>query len=175
MAATLRFSAVPFVIALVCLPAMARDLPRGWRLPTEKELSAGDRNGSPSRYARAFADFNGDGVEDEALLLRSTTFNGEAVWVYLSNGATNGSWVKLYEEKWDFPSRDIDTFNGIDVVAPGIISYGGYCDTDSDGDGTRPKLRLRDPSIETFHFERSSAVYFWSRERKNFICVWTSD
>ena len=49
-----------------------------------KELAYDERAESPTRFAAATADFNGDGRLDEALLLKSTTFSGEGLWVYLS-------------------------------------------------------------------------------------------
>ena len=56
-------------------------LPEGWRFPTEEELSYVSRKDSPTKYARAIADFNGDGINDEAYLLKSTHISGEGLFV----------------------------------------------------------------------------------------------
>ena len=55
-----------FVITTIVIGDAARvraqGLPVGWRLPTPSELSDEERKDHATRYAKATADFNGDGI-----------------------------------------------------------------------------------------------------------------
>jgi hypothetical protein len=62
------------IIILVLLIAVlgcvrTAPLPEGWRAPTAKEVNQDWRNNEQHRYVIVKADFNGDGIEDEARLL----------------------------------------------------------------------------------------------------------
>jgi repressor LexA len=82
---------------LACRPAeQDTGLPTGWRLPTPEELAAEPiRAESPTRDARASADFNGDGIQDEALLVVSTNALREGLIVRLSCGDACAQWITL--------------------------------------------------------------------------------
>jgi hypothetical protein len=73
-----------------------RKPPDGWRYPTEKELADQERSWSPTKLSRAFADFNGDGVPDEAFLFKSTKFTGQVLLVWLSGNKEGFGWVTLH-------------------------------------------------------------------------------
>ena len=88
------------VLLFVCTCASAQPLPSGWRLPTDKDLSDEARNDSAARFARTAADFNGDGVEDQALLLKAEKGNVEALWVWLSDSRGGHRWILLNQIKW---------------------------------------------------------------------------
>ncbi len=157
----------------------ADDLPPGWRLPTPQETADEPlRQHSPSRYARVVADFNGDGVNDKALLLKSTQFSGEALWVRLSAPGRESRWIQLDEIRWPKEYTQINLARGIDVVAPGVHAYACF-DTAREcewGDWTlRPKLRLKDPALLYFTFENAASMFFWSRTRQRFLRVWLSE
>lgn len=164
-----------FVIAGAA-PVWAQDLPDGWRLPTRKELSDEERKDRPTRYAKATADFNGDGIADDAVLLKSSRYSAEALWVRLSNDK-GFSWVKLDETKWDkYPN--VDLAMGVDVAPPGIYPYGCFENAKDCNFGPvseRPKLKLRDPSIHYFRFGSASSAFFWSYKSGRFLRVWISD
>jgi hypothetical protein len=125
----------------------AQGLPVGWRLPTLDEVSDKERNDRPSRYAKATADFNRDGVADDAVLLKSNRYSAEALWVRLS--ADNSfTWVKLDETKWGKKYPAVNLSMGVDVgsKAPlqcicGATSTAGFCEyglaIDSDGRASR--------------------------------------
>lgn len=73
------------VAAQIAGGAWSADLPEGWRQPTTKELSDPVRAENAEFLTRATADFNADGVPDDAYLLKSSTqFSGEALWIRLS-------------------------------------------------------------------------------------------
>jgi hypothetical protein len=158
--------------------AYAQELPKGWRLPSPDELSDIARKDSPDRYAKAVGDFNSDGIVDEALLLKSTGFSGEALWVWLSNKSEGFKWVKLDQVDWGPSHPKVPLAMGVAVAAPGIHAYGCFCGANDCNLGTdkdRPKLKLRDPAIEYFKIESAGSMYFWSRSEGRFLCVVLSD
>ncbi len=166
------------LLAFVSSLAYPLDLPKGWRFPTAEELQDIGRDQGPDKSARARGDFNGDGIEDEAVLLKSTEFSGEALWVWLSGPSNAHTWTKLHQIDWGPSYPKVDLAMGVETVKPGIHPYGCFCDAKDCNLGTyaqRPKLRLRDPAIAYFKLESSGSMYFWSRSRKGFLCVVTSD
>lgn len=179
MGRTLISTLAGVLLATFGTAAYPRDLPKGWRLPTVEELQDVGRDQEPDKAARARGDFNGDGVEDEAVLLKSTTFSGEALWVWLSNGSNAYEWTRLHEINWGPAYPSVDLAMGVATVEPGIHPYGCFCDAKAECNfgphDKRPKLRLRDPAIAYFKLESSGKAYFWSRSQRRFLCVHTSD
>ena len=154
----------------------ATDLPKGWRLPTKAELADNERNASPMRYAVAKADFNGDGTEDEALLLKSSTFSGEGLWVRLSGTSKTFTWVKLDEINWGSEYPTVDLAMGIEVAPPGKYPYACFDDDkECDFGNDRPEMALKVPSLVHFKFGSASSMFFWSAKEHKFRRVWTSD
>ena len=171
-------STVVIAFALFANGAWSQDLPPGWRMPTVKEVTDPVREKSPVFLAKATADFNGDGFPDEALLLKSTRFSGEGLWIRLSNADGKFSWLKLAEIKWGKEYPNVDLGMGIDVLAPGIYPYGCFDDAKDCNFGhhkDRPKLKLRDPSLLYFKSESAASLFFWSKKHNKFMRVWLSD
>ena len=154
----------------------AQGLPVGWRLPTPGEVSDEERNDSPTRYAKATADFNGDGIADDAILLKSSRYSAEALWVRLS-ADTRFTWVKLDETKWGKEYPAVNLSMGVGIAPPGTHPFYGCFDGDRDCNFGRegPKLTLRDPSILYFRFESAASMYLWSYKHRRFLRVWMSD
>jgi hypothetical protein len=180
-----RFSYPIIVVAgLLACPhslAQANDLPPGWRLPLAREMADEPlRKNSPTRYAKVVGDFNGDGVDDEAFLLKSTRFSGEALWVHLSGPGGTFSWVMLSEIRWGKEYQNVKLGMGIDLIKPGVVPYACFDSAPYDdcqwGDRkAMPKLRLQDPGIMYFRFESAASMYFWSNSKQRFLRVWFSD
>src|SRR4051812_10797541 len=112
------------MLGLLSVSAWSQELPAGWRLPTESELADPERNDKLTRYAKAVADLNRDGVTDEAYLLKSTQFSGEALWVKLSGSDGKFVWTKLAEINWGKEYPNVDLAMGIDIAPPGTYPYG---------------------------------------------------
>lgn len=162
------------VFALAALAAVPADLPAGWHPLPAAALEAQWRDASPVRFARLTADFNGDGHEDLAILLRSS--RNEALWVRLGGGAGDAVWQKLAE----LPDGAIDNPSdmGVQQVDPGVVPYGcfdGAGDCNFGRNAQRPKLVLTSPAIDFFRMGSSASVFFWSNSRGKFLRVWTSD
>ncbi len=159
--------------------AWAQELPHGWRLPTSEELAGVERNDSPTRYAKASADLNRDGIEDDAYLLKSERFSGEALWVRLSVESGKFAWTKLAEINWGKEYPHVDLAMGIDIAAPGVYAYGCFVDTKDECNfghhRDRPKLKLRDPSLVYFKPVSASSAFFWRHKYKRFLHVRISD
>ena len=176
-----RLAAPAVLIAIIVLyaaNAWSQDLPPGWRMPTDKEITDQVRKDQPFAFAKATADFNGDGVPDEALLLKSARFSGEGLWIRLSKTEGKFAWLKLAEIKWGKEYPNVDLAMGIDVVPPGVHSYGCFDDAKDCNFGPhkdRPKLKLRDPSLMYFKPESAASLFFWSRTHNKFMRVWLSD
>jgi hypothetical protein len=154
------------------------NLPPGWRLPTQKEMTDEARNNSPTRHVRAVADFNADGVQDTALLLKSTRISGEALWVKLSDVSGTFKWIKLSEIAWGKAHPSVDLAMGIDVLKPGVHPYACFENAPDCNFGPyseRPKLKLKSPSLEYFKLDGAASLFFWSTKYKRFMRVWLSD
>jgi hypothetical protein len=157
----------------------ALGLPKDWRLPTETEASDQQRNDMPGRYARVVADFNGDGIDDEALLLKSQRFSGEALWVKLSVRNNDPQWVQLARIDWGRDYPNVDLAMGVKVIPPGTYSYicvdgSRACDKGLDHQG-RPKITTDRPGILYFKFESAASMFIWDPSRQKFRRLWVSD
>jgi hypothetical protein len=164
---------------LTCVqPAIAQEMPPGYRLPTQKELADPDRAASPTRFARAVADFNGDGVEDEAVLLKSTKYSGQALFVRLSDGNKGYRWVQLDSIDWGPKYPNVDLSMAIEVLKPGVHEY--YCfDGEKACDGDEPakkkKLTLTKPGLSYYKFESSGSFFLWDAKTNKFLRAWNSE
>jgi hypothetical protein len=150
-------------------------MPPGYRLPTQKEVADPDRAQSPTRFAKAVADFNGDGVKDEAFLLKSTKYSGQALFVRLSDGNGGYRWVQLDSIDWGPKYPNVDLAMAIEVLEPGIHEY--YCfDGEKDCDlGKKKKLRLTKPGLSYYKFESSGSFFLWDDKSKKFRRAWNSE
>lgn len=164
-------------ISAVAASGRGADLPSGWRLPTDDELSDPLRDDSRSRHAEVRADFNGDGVNDLGRMLKSRA-GGEALWVRLSQARQGAVWIKLDEIPRPSGRGRSNLIMAIDTVKPGLIAYACF-DTAPDcnfsADAQRPKLRLADASLLYFRPESAASLFFWSNKHRRFMRVWLSD
>jgi hypothetical protein len=178
----MRVAIVAAVLASTSTWVAATDvpvLPEGWRYPTPKELSTETlRNNSETKYARAVADFNGDGIPDQAFLVKSTKFSGEGLLLWLSDGPAKFKWVVLDTINWGPKYPSVPLAMGIDVIKPGVLEYicivekKGDCDSEEEG---KQKMTLRRPALEHFKFESASSAFYWDTETRRFITIAISD
>jgi hypothetical protein len=137
-----------------------------YRLPERRDLT-GDWELQPEAW-RARADFNGDGVEDVALLLlRRQGVGFQLLMLLAATGAAQG--IVLEERPWAAQGF------GLGVAAPGRYTtaagkgYSVECDDDPD------EITLRFPAVGRFHFESWSAFWYWDATLKRFRYVQMSD
>jgi len=161
------------LLITMCFTLKAETLPDGWRFPNETELSGNYRNESKTKYVKIEADFNGDGIQDKALLVKSTKFSGQGLIVKLSN-KEHYSWIVLDTINWGEKHKDVSLM-GISLVKPKEIQTAcgkGYWECK--GDET-PFQSFVYPSIDYFRFESGNSIFYWSKKEQQFKRVWQSD
>jgi len=152
-------------------------LPEGWRFPTTEELSDEPlRKKSHSKYIKTIADFNGDGIDDEAYLVKSTKFSGEGLLVRVSdlqNGASsNFKWLVLATIDL---GKEAPLGMGIDIATPGDYETAcgkGYYECKK---GEPKALKIRRPVINYFRFESFNSFFLWDDKTKTFKEIQMSD
>lgn len=168
-----------FLFLLLATPSFAKDkiaLPKGWRYPTTEELSdEPGRKDSPTKYIKAVADFNGDGIDDEVYLVKSTKFSGEGLLVHLSDKQKGFRWLVLDTTGWGKEYPKVNLSMGVDIVKPGQYKTAcgkGYFKC---GKGEPEVLKLKRPAINYFKFESANSFFFWDDKTSSFKRVWISD
>lgn len=153
--------------------ALARDrqLPLGWRVPTELELNYDWRRQDVEKYSRVSGDFNGDGLADEALQLISSKGRGLGLFVYLSQ---NKKPFKLYRINLSKDAALLEEI-GIAKVLPGKYDTAcgkGYwtCKT-----GEAAEISIKRDSISFFKTESASSIFYWDGRAGKFQRIWISD
>lgn len=168
-----------FLFLLLATPAFGQDkiaLPEGWRYPTAEELSdEPERKDSPTKYIKAVADFNGDGINDEAYLVKSTKFSGEGLLVHLSDKQRGFRWLVLNTIDWGKEYPKVNLSMGIAVVKPGQYETAcgkGYFECKK---GEPRVLKLKRPAIDYFKFGSANSFFFWDDKTSSFKRIWMSD
>jgi len=171
--------AAAVVLTLAASSAFADPPPPGWSLVPAGELRDPARAASPSRYTEAVADFNGDGVNDKALVLKTTRYKGEGVLAYMSEGGGAFHWINVSETHWGREHPDGPPTMGIDVAPPGDHPYmcverhrNGKCE-DEGGGAKRYKTVV--PCISYFKVGSAASLFCWDKEKEYFVRVWVSD
>lgn len=147
-------------------------LPEGWRYLTTEELSNQSwRQNSPTKYAKLVADFNGDGIDDNAYILKNTNFSREGLFVHLSDKQAGFKWLLL--DTTDLARTNL--YMGIDAVKPGeyITACGkGYFKCKK---GEPAILKIERPAINYFQFESVNSFFVWNDKTRLFKQIWISD
>jgi hypothetical protein len=150
--------------------------PNGWRFPTQKELSDKERSGSSTKFAVASADFNGDGIDDQAFIFKSTKFSGQGLLVRLSDTKSGYRWITLDQINWGPKYPDVNLDMGLETLPPGTHEY--LCVV-TGNDCIRPekdrlKMKTKTASILYYRFGSAASMFFWDTKSKNFVKAWLS-
>jgi hypothetical protein len=149
------------------IPAEA--LPKGWRFPNQTELR--DRG---ERVVQISADFNGDGVHDEAILLKSEESPEEGLWVWLSGNRTR-QWINLDKTKSASSHPNVPLQMAIEAVPPGTYAHGCFEFVEGCNPGTRRRnLTFHDLAI-VYYRTGAASMYVWSKKDNRFQRIWSSD
>jgi len=167
------------VVSLLCLvlaaPAVAGAgirPPEGWRFPGNADYKddwLDFRKQLPKPFV-VTADFNGDGVSDEAWILIRRNAPGWGLFVFLSNRRQQHQIIKLIEVNDDHPQS-----TGIALVKPGRYKTAcgkGYWECKP---GEPEVLVLKRPSFKFFKFESASSIFYWDETAATFNRIWISD
>ena len=151
-------------------PALAEQkIPNGWRVPTSGELESSDykwRAADPQQFQLVRADFDGDGIKDEARLLVSTSGKKYALFVFMGSSHV----IQL----------DIDEVNSLQSMGIAELKIGSYKTACAKGywkceKGEPELLKTSTPGISYFASESAESVFYWSPSAKSFHRVWLSD
>ena len=152
-------------LATVC----SQQLPAGWTKPTANLTGQQFREKDPNHFLVVKGDFNGDGVQDKALLLVNQHTQKLGFFVCLTT-ATGCDWHRL--EVMDIAFLDV---MGIAKVKPGdyeIACGKGYWECGKD---EPKKLNAKRDAVEFFKDASASSVYVYDSAKHKFISVDTSD
>jgi hypothetical protein len=124
------------------------ELPPGWRLPSESELSDPWRKGT-GRDAAVALDCNGDGTEDLARLVVAPETGEEGLLARVS-GSKGGAWQVL-----DRSEMGRTVHMGLAVSPPGEVTA---CEPDG-CDAPRVRIRIPHGAFEYFRPESAASVF----------------
>jgi hypothetical protein len=147
----------------------AEMLPKGWRFPNQAELR--DRG---EKLVQISADFNEDGVHDEAILLKSEESPEEGLWVWLSGNRTR-QWINLNKIRSASSHPNVPLAMAIESVPPGTYAHGCFGFVEGCNPGAqRRKLTLHSLGI-VYYRTGAASVYVWSKKDNHFHRVWSSN
>ena len=147
----------------------AQQLPAGWTKPPAKLTGQQFRAKDSNHFLVVKGDFDGDGVQDKALLLVDQHNHKMGFFVCLTTG-TGCDWHRL--EVMDIAFLDV---MGIAKVKPGDYETAcgkGYWECGKD---EPEKLKTKRDAVEFFKDESASSVYVYNPKTRKFGSVATSD
>jgi hypothetical protein len=160
------------ILAAVVAGQTGVKAPAGFRFPNDADYSGGwqaFRAEMPIPF-QVTADFNGDGISDEAWLLPSTSDPSWALVVFLGSSRGPHRVIRLESDSTD----GVQTY-GIARVDPGRYETAcgkGYWDCTRD---EPPMLELKLPGLRFFLFEGASSIFWWDGASGRFKRTWISD
>lgn len=163
------------LFCFVPLLAIAADMPDGWKLPSERDLSQYFREKSPEKYALVDADFNGDAKTDYAYILKSTEFDGEGLLVKLSSNE-GYVWKTINKINRGSKEKYSRIEMGIRLAEPGehktVCAYGYDAGCKADD----PKsIKLESSGIWYFQYEAYEVLVYWDANDEKFKNVLVAD
>lgn len=145
-------------------------LPQGWRIPTSSETKEEWRNKDSNRYLSVKANFNGDGVMDQARLLIRIKDSALGLFAFVSQKDGTYKTYLLDEIK----DTDYIKVMGITIAPPGkyitACGKGAYeCIDDP------PEIYLQNYAIDYFKFDSANMYFFWDQATQRFKSVGIND
>jgi len=153
-------------------PQIKPPFPPGWHAAEKSDYSAENLSHINNRVpSHVKADFNGDGINDNAWILINETENKYGLFIFLSKKGSGYETVNLSEHRKETDKLYI----GISLMRPGRYktAFGkGYGDC---GPNDPKVIVLRNPGIDFFAFESGNSVFYWNPNKKEFMRIWLSD
>ena len=167
-----------FVAALMLLsgPALsfAEEPPiDGWRYPAESDYIDDwkeFRKEVPVPF-HVQADFNGDGLIDDAWILIRTKGKGWGLFVFMGQPSNSKKIIQLD----DNPNNDYPQRMGIALAKPDKYKTAcgkGYFECEK---GEPAVLDLKQPGIDYFVYESANSFFYWEKKTNSFKRIWISD
>ena len=165
---------VPGILLLMSVMSVCAEnitMPRGWRAPTDTELNDAWRNKDPGKYSVARGDFNGDGVEDVAMMLVSFQRHEVGLFVFLARKNRSYEAIRL---------NVIENTNYLQVMGVAKVSPGSYKTACGKGywdctPSETPVLSLKQDAIDFFKMESANSYFYWDVKKSSFQQMWMSD
>ena len=161
--------AIALFLTLSTNVCLSQQMPAGWTKPPANLTGQQFREKDPNHFLFVKGDFNGDGVQDKALLLVNQHTQKLGFFIRLTT-ATGCDWHRL--EVMDIGFLDV---MGIAKVKPGDYETAcgkGYWECGKD---EPKKLKTKRDAVEFFKDESASSVYVYNPGKHKFISVATSD
>jgi hypothetical protein len=168
---------IALLVAAFCLlpllvPAQSAELmpPPGWRFPEETDYS-GSWQAFRTLIPEPFhvqADFNGDGLPDDAWIMLSTLHKGPCLFVFLAQQEGDPKVIALDKNPVTIKPQQM----GIKLVQPGDYKTAcgkGYYKC---GPNDPEVLHLALPAINYFVFEGASSFFWWDAQSQSFKRTW---
>jgi len=165
----MKILTMALLLALLTSLCLSQEMPAGWAKPSARLTDQEFRRKDPNHFLIVTGDFNGDGVQDRALLLVNEHTQKLGFFICLTT-AVGCDWHRL--EVMDIAFLDV---MGIGKVKPGQYETAcgkGYWDCGKD---EPEKLSTKRDAVEFFKDESASSVYFYNPGKHRFISVATSD
>lgn len=146
-------------------------LPQGWRVPTNVEAQDNWREKDHNRYLLVRADFNGDGILDEAKLLIRDEPPGFGLFAFVSQQDGTFKMFVLDEKKDKSYIRSL----GITKVLPG--RYKTVCGKGiiSCREGEPDEVLVQYDGIDYFKEGSANMYFYWDNLTKDFKKAWIND
>jgi len=140
-------------------------MPDGYRMPNKDELSLSLRDDDKYRFSMASGDFNGDGLDDAAIL--SVDVNEKELVIYVFLCTDNDQVYKWY--KLDTLKYQAVKYTGVRTIKSQTTYY--YQTIKSE---TKSSFELINDAFELFQFEGSSSVFYFDHKLNSFNRIWTT-
>lgn len=157
------------VLWLIPLSCLAQDLPYGWRLADQDELS-----GRLQADTQFTTDFNGDAVDDTAYAVKSTEFTGEGLLVHLSSEQGH-QWHTLERIHWGPEYPQVRLTMGI-----GLAEAGNYITACGQGqwqcdEYETAEFGIEFPGIWYYRTGGHKSLFYWNTDKQKFDKQWISN
>jgi len=143
--------------------------PDGWRFPTEADFSrswAEYRDRFPTPF-HVSADFNGDGLIDDAWILIREKGVGFGLFVFLGRKDGRSRVIEVFSHL-----ECCAQFYALALASPGRLSAvcGDECSPDK-----RKSVLLKNPGFEFITLGTASGLYYWSPSANHFRSIPVAD
>ena len=147
----------------------AQQPPAGWTKPPANLLGQDFRKKDPNHFSVVKGDFNGDGVQDKALLLINQRAQKMGFFVCVAI-PTGCAWHRL--EVMDIAFLDVMGIAKVKLGRYQTACGKGYWECAKD---EPEQLKTKRDAVEFFKDESASSVYFYHPVKREFVSVVTSD
>jgi hypothetical protein len=164
-----------FLFVIVCFSKASPSIQvaDGWRLPNPKDMTGAWSPflGNKELPYLACADFNGDGISDDAYIALAPKGSKWALFVNLNLNSGKPRIIKLEEDNSNTPPQNM----GVSFVRPGRYKTAcgkGYWNCKK---GEPSELKLNLHAINLYMFEGSNSFFWWEKHTGKFVQTWISD